>query len=348
MEIKHNEAADLICAVFRLANRGNLRERKKDLGLEGLPQVEEWVEELENTLNPFLLSDVDLLVRKLSITSWNMVKLTRTPQPCMTSGDFLKRLSALNVEEYLSYVREMLSLSDEEPASQEKIIYALSETTSDTMVNPEEESEMILSMLKSPGAFLERIKNMYREFHEGPFKESQKRFRKLLEEKMEWHNNALKTDSTSYLDEITRQIYSTFFKKGPEPELFLSVYYDFDLYISTHNNMIVIGAGTDEIIKSKSNRTKTDVLFNILGDKKRLELLHLTSQRPWYSSELAEHFGITPATMSYHLNKMVSAGFVKLQHGDQKRYYYSINKDSLRDYLKAAALDLLGAEDSNE
>ncbi len=31
----------------------------------------------------------------------------------MTSEDFKKRLSALNVEEYLSDVREMLSLSDE-------------------------------------------------------------------------------------------------------------------------------------------------------------------------------------------------------------------------------------------
>jgi len=347
MEIINNEAADLICAVFRMANRVNMRERKKELGLEGLPQVEEWAKQLENTINPFLLSDIDLLIRKLPTTTWSMIKLSRTPRLCKSCEEFLDRLTELKAEDYLEDVREILSLKKDEPANREKIIYNLTETTSDSMLNPEEEAEMILSMLNNPEAFLERIKKMYRDFHDGPFRESQALFRDLFRKKMEWHKKSLKTDAAAYLDEITRQIYSSFFKKEAEPDLFLSVYYDFDIYVSTCNNMIVIGAGTDEIIKSRSNRNKADVLFDILGDKKRLQLLRLISQRPWYSSELAEHFGITPATMSYHLNKMVSAGFAVLQHGDQKRYYYSLNRESMREYLKAANSDILGMEDGH-
>jgi DNA-binding transcriptional ArsR family regulator len=345
--IEYNESIDLICAVFRVANRKQLRGSKKELNLEGIPQIEEWVKDLESRLNPFLLSDIDLLARKIPITTWNMIKLARTPDLCPTAEDFLQRLSNLSDDQFLHNAKESVSLKDDEEFSREIILKKLTETTSNAMIEPEEESEMILSMLKNPGTFLQRIKILYNEFYDGPFKASQNQFGKLIEKKLNWHRNMLKTDATAYLDEITRQIYSSFFDEGAEPDLFLSFYYDFDFYLSSCNNIMVIGAGTDEIIESRSNRNKADILFSILGDKKRLELLRLISQRPWYSSELADYFGITPATMSYHLNKMVSTGFVKLHHGEQKRYYYTLNKESVRAYFRAASGDILGMEDIN-
>lgn len=347
MHIEYNESIDFICAVFRTAHRKHIRDRKKELGLEGIPQIEKWVTELEDTLNPFLLSDIDLLVRKLPVTTWNLIKLAKTPYLCTSAEEFIERLTSIRQEDFILSVKESISLKHDEEITRERILYKLTETTSDALVRPEEESEMILALLKNPGAFLERIKNLYREFYETIFSKSSNMFSEILNEKLDWHKQKLSEQPLKYLDEITRQIFSAVFDDGEEPELFLSFFYDFDIYASTCNNIMIIGAGTDEIIKSKSNRKKADLLFSVLGDNKRLELLRLIAKRPWYSSELAEHFKITPATMSYHLNKMVSAGFVKLYHGDQKRYYYTLNKESVGEYFRAAADDILGSEGMN-
>lgn len=348
MKFEYNEAGDLVCALSRLATREDIRIRKKEMNVTGIPEIEEWVKKLESEIDPFLLSDIDLLVRKLPVTSWIMVKLIKRSPVCLSAEELIRRLNALPPEEFTALARESVSLPPNAAENREDILYFLTESTSRGVTDIDEETDLILSLLKNPAVFLERIKKLYTDFYEGYFINAIEHFHDASEEKFRWHKAAFAEDTNRYLEEVTYQNFSSVFEGYPEPYILYSYFYDFDIYISPGNGILIIGAGTDEFIKSKSFRGKADTLFSILGDKKRLEILRLISKRPWYSSELADYFKITPATMSYHLGKMAEAGFVKLKHGDQKRYYYSLNCESVKDYFDAASRDILGTEEDCE
>lgn len=76
------------------------------------------------------------------------------------------------------------------------------------------------------------------------------------------------------------------------------------------------------------------VMFKLLSDKTRLEMLKAICARPMYGQELAEMFSVTAPTVSYHMTKLVISG---LAEG-----YFDCGKS----YFKASAKNLLALEKS--
>jgi DNA-binding transcriptional ArsR family regulator len=112
--------------------------------------------------------------------------------------------------------------------------------------------------------------------------------------------------------------------------------------ISIKSSVILLGLTRETLLTSANRKLQTNMLFNTLSDMKRLEILRLLGEREWFSNELAKHFGLTAATMSYHLNKMNGAGLITFRFGDQKKLYYSLSRENLANYLDCARADLLG------
>ena len=67
-------------------------------------------------------------------------------------------------------------------------------------------------------------------------------------------------------------------------------------------------------------------LFKCLADKSRIQILKSLIEEEMYVERLAERLDLTPATISFHLKKLVDAGAVKSR---KEQYYtiYSINND---------------------
>ena len=78
-------------------------------------------------------------------------------------------------------------------------------------------------------------------------------------------------------------------------------------------------------------------LFKCLADKSRIQILKSLMEEDMYVERLSERLGLTPATISFHLKKLVEAGAVKSR---KEQYYtvYAINGDifnvSILDILK--------------
>ena len=78
-------------------------------------------------------------------------------------------------------------------------------------------------------------------------------------------------------------------------------------------------------------------LFKCLADKSRIQILKSLIEEEMYVERLAERLSLTPATISFHLKKLVDTGAVKSR---KEQYYtiYSINDDvfnvSILDILK--------------
>ncbi|MCR5278650.1 MAG: metalloregulator ArsR/SmtB family transcription factor [Lachnospiraceae bacterium] len=78
-------------------------------------------------------------------------------------------------------------------------------------------------------------------------------------------------------------------------------------------------------------------LFKCLADKSRIQILKSLIEEEMYVERLSERLSLTPATISFHLKKLVEVGAVNSR---KEQYYtiYSINNDvfnvSILDILK--------------
>ena len=123
--------------------------------------------------------------------------------------------------------------------------------------------------------------------------------------------------------------------------VYLSYYGDIGLFITLHPPVAVIGLSREHLFTMKDRKLETELLFDTLSDARRREILRLVAHKRWYSNELARHFGLSAATMSYHITKLVSSGMLSVEEGEQKRLYYVLNRDQIGVLLRNATEDFL-------
>ena len=83
-------------------------------------------------------------------------------------------------------------------------------------------------------------------------------------------------------------------------------------------------------------------LFKGLADRSRLQILNSLLEEDMYVERLAQRLELTPATVSFHLKKLMDAGAVSSR---REQYYtmYSINKE----VFQCRILDILGEKSSD-
>lgn len=82
-------------------------------------------------------------------------------------------------------------------------------------------------------------------------------------------------------------------------------------------------------------------VLKLLGDKSKFEILSYIRDREAYGSELAKHLNLTTATVSHHMNALLTAGLVELKRVDN-RIYYLTNKKALEEVLDYGRKILIG------
>lgn len=83
-----------------------------------------------------------------------------------------------------------------------------------------------------------------------------------------------------------------------------------------------------------SELTKDELLIGAkaLSEKSKLEILLCLKESSRYNLEIAELVGLTPATVSHHMNALLASGFVELEKKDGK-VYYRLAVDGVKRYL---------------
>ena len=83
-------------------------------------------------------------------------------------------------------------------------------------------------------------------------------------------------------------------------------------------------------------------LFKGLADRSRLQIIKSLLEEDMYVERLAQRLELTPATVSFHLKKLMDAGAVSSR---REQYYtmYSINKE----VFQCRILDILGEKSSD-
>jgi DNA-binding transcriptional ArsR family regulator/predicted transcriptional regulator len=90
-----------------------------------------------------------------------------------------------------------------------------------------------------------------------------------------------------------------------------------------------------------------------LGDATRLKIVRMLSGRKMYIQEIADVLGLTPATVSHHINLLLQEGFVcvTVDVEKAKKIFYEINPEKfneLGDAVKQLGLEALGTDRKGE
>jgi DNA-binding transcriptional ArsR family regulator len=95
-----------------------------------------------------------------------------------------------------------------------------------------------------------------------------------------------------------------------------------------------------ELINSASDqKQRLASALKVLGDQSKLEILMLCKQNPQYGVNLAKELKLTSPTVSYHLNTLVSLGYLSMNM-EGNRIYYKTQKERIQADLRAIS-DLL-------
>ncbi|MBY9078695.1 winged helix-turn-helix transcriptional regulator [Paenibacillus sp. HN-1] len=99
-------------------------------------------------------------------------------------------------------------------------------------------------------------------------------------------------------------------------------------YGSGEDDWFVLGLYSDRLFQESRLLEKQAAFFKVLADPKRIAILRLLKERPWFGQELAEKLDISPPTVSYHMGFLQQIGAVSFVRTDN-RFYYSLNTSRL-------------------
>ncbi|MGD1822195.1 MAG: ArsR/SmtB family transcription factor [Pleomorphochaeta sp.] len=338
MKLINNEAVDFIFAM----NRFGIRNKEIHLEYPSMEEIKEWCIESEKKLSPFLLNDITLIFEKTIIISLYFFIKVHENNNIKTAQDFLSFLDSFEANQFKSdIINRFLDKSINE-LTVDNIYNQIINDGLHPGYDEREEAELLFGFLNESDNFLNRLKSTYDQFYNFVYKESKDKFKKIETEKYNWHLKRMNDNAINYLKDLGLNSIINEIENVENLHYYFSFFADNDVSALWDSKNIIIGASTDNRIIQKSAKKKTELLFNCLGDPKRLEILRLTSKRPWYSSELASHFNLKPATLSYHISKLVDADLLTIQKGKSKRFYYTLNKETYKSYLEFASQDLLG------
>lgn len=345
--IDYNNAVEFICAIFKYNNNKtrqvhwNTPDLEKDaakslMDFSPNKKVKEWLKYVDDNMSPFLRNDMVFVANetyRLIDVCYHLILMENIKEPL----ELIEALKSLDLRTMVNIAYKFYEL-DTSLDDDENLKIALCENYSSEIAtsflhfknHPQEYKEKLIEVLKI----------FYNEFYQ-PFEETVYGY---MEERLTYHNELFNSNPTYFINTIGIGDYSKAMEMHNSIILYMSFFIDVGVLYFTFEDTLIMYCG-QTIEHRFENRKKQDTyktLFKALSDDKRIEILKMTSKRPWYNKELADHFKLTTATLSYHLNLLLDLEILNFEPSIiNNRYYYTTNKDNLKKLFDTALEDLL-------
>jgi len=97
-----------------------------------------------------------------------------------------------------------------------------------------------------------------------------------------------------------------------------------------------MGLYFDDVLQMIENSKKaysSNPMLKAIGDSSKFDILTTLNRTPMYNLELAEHLGLSAATVSHHMQILIVQGLVSVEKRDG-RVYYTLEKKPIRDLIE--------------
>lgn len=186
-----------------------------------------------------------------------------------------------------------------------------------------------LSLLKDPRLYIEKFIKLI-ESYLPLYDEIKESFLKEYEEFVKWIDEELAIHGVDF---IANHLEFLNLKQYTEVHLYYSL---FDLVSSySHSDgsiHIFVGIMFKEYFEDRKDKQDIDkhlIIYKVLSDRTRYEIIKLLVEQESYGQEIAKKLGITTATVSYHMDYLMGASLI-ITKRQSRRLYYSINKDQIK------------------
>lgn len=176
----------------------------------------------------------------------------------------------------------------------------------------------LLTFLDKPGHYIRQLTEIYRKnlpAWQYTFNKNQKLLAPLIAQCPDEINPAFAKNISSFGESVTLYTSLSF----PLIEAYIG---SIGIYGALVNKINYFGE------EQKHGKEILIMLLKALGDKSRLEILYSLKESPKYNLEIAELLHLTPATMSHHMNLLLSNNLVTVEKKDGK-VYYQLSKEQI-------------------
>ncbi|MDH6366186.1 MULTISPECIES: winged helix-turn-helix domain-containing protein [unclassified Breznakia] len=114
--------------------------------------------------------------------------------------------------------------------------------------------------------------------------------------------------------------------------------------LTIQEQYVFIGILFDSSFDFQGENEELDLLLakmKVLTDPSKFAILKELHKESTYGNDLAKEMNLTPATISHHMNALLSEGLVNLRTGKSKRIYYSVNEEAVKSILQNVEEQLL-------
>lgn len=341
--IKYNIVAEFIFSIMRIFDQNDLFENGKVLVIHNR-ELERYCQNVRTKLEPFIKSEI-----RQFINGFNGGMLALIDY-CVSSEfanieDFISHIEGMTSKELVGIYLKEYHINDLTPDSPKgEIVKAVKAKVETRLAS--KEGKYIKLLLRGEET-KEQMTGYFKHYYKTFFSQIETQIMEKLEEIKVRHERMVKTNRQMFLDHIFPFLRNEDIKLEQ-----LSIYVSYTGEIS---NMLWRYEGEKQIRyiygvahEQKMDKDYTSVIrkefLKLLQDDTRYGILKLLGEKKWYGKELADHFGLTTATMSYHLNRLTNFGVVDIEKGVSKRYYYSLNKEAIKKLYLRVLDDLLEGE----
>ncbi|WP_105615555.1 ArsR family transcriptional regulator [Vallitalea okinawensis] len=323
-KIEYNMACEFIFSMIRLFKEEAFLDYKKMI-LEKDKDIEEYIKNVNNELSFLIKRDMELLISDFVGGMFGLINASIYAD-IKTVPELLVYIEQTEPLDLLADILETWDI-DLENHEEDKLISIIREQIIGRLDIITKDDEVIREYLKHPKEMQQRLLHIMTYYYEHHFKAEEKRIEDILKQKVLAHQILLEGHTEAF---IKNMLFFTSAKEFEESSIRLFV-----MYFGEFNNIYNVKNGTvyyfygfslEQRLNQEYNKVVRKEFLRLLQDDTRYEIIKLLANKKWYGKELADHFELTTATMSYHLTKLTTFGIVIIERGINKRIYYSLDK----------------------
>lgn len=249
-----------------------------------------------------------------------------------------------SLDDFKSFIQKMFEI-EEKALTLETLTDAIKKhyDRPNAIENYDKEAELILETLKDERMFNSIFKNAIRSLKDTFKAEKYIPMKEILDEKLKDHNKKMEADPIKFILDLTSNIIKEDELKNKQLTPYMTFCTQYKLMLSAKEDkaIVVYHHNLEKMVPENSEQDLIQSLLKFLSDPKRYQMVQMLSKEKSCATELAKKFKITPATMSYHVNKLFALGLISFEQGEQNKMYMQLDKERLKHMLSQVTNDLV-------
>lgn len=350
-QFKINPCLEFACAIKAVGKREPLFDLARQMNFNIHKDDEKLLDELEKPMSKYIRSemnyffsicDIEVIISAFTVDYENIDTVPKFL-------DVMQKESTTVLFKYLGgiFIAAELPTLNAEWGEINSDISKMQAYIENSKMEDLSAKEKLLECFGNPEETKQRLLFLFKQFYERSYRPIEQTVLEKIQNIQEQYKSMLKSNAQDFINKY----FFNFFKiENGTWEYKLNIHLSLFQYIyfwtiNLHDykqkpGWMVLGIRTYEFYFQKEAADRVDRFLKVLSDKRRVDIVKMLSNKPYYGYEIAAKLELTPATVNYHINLLMDAGIITFDR-EENKIYFSINKEKVKDLLRETSIMLI-------